>query len=413
MKKIVLISSLLLGTVTMVACSSDDKKPIGNVAEKTEMASTDNRTDSYTDNGISTTIPTGLGSIYNSKNFNRYTKIVAPNGGSIHIVAQDKISDEQILRARNVLQHYLTDYAGSKYGSDKSSVANKMADNQAILCLLNGQDDGKNPMGEKVTGQPLYQNEIQVEGDEWYMNQNYDHRDATYEEILHFVHDNGIGVDGENTLPGALPKYQAEIRKAQKNALAENLWATIKGNESSQVEEWRAENSLTQEYLASVVDSYYGLWGAWEESKTNGMWGMYIVKAREDMKAEDPMGYALMENQFFHPYITYNAQISASLNGNFSLKFDASKPYTHHSRYLKDVTLLGSNDNSVTVNELDNHITGNSGNNTVILTGKSSEYKVATKNNQTVVTDTVSNRDGTNTVSGIEKLQFTDKTISL
>lgn len=198
MKKILLISGLLLGSLTIFACNSDDKKPINNVAEKSDMANTDN--------GISTKIPTGLGSVYNSKNFNRYTKIVAPNGGSIHIVAQDKISDEQILRARNVLQHYLTDYAGSKYGANKSEVANKMADNKAILCLLNGQDDGKNPIGAKVTGQPLYQNEIQVEGGKWYMNQNYDHRDATYEEILHFVHDNGIGVDGENTLPGALPK---------------------------------------------------------------------------------------------------------------------------------------------------------------------------------------------------------------
>ncbi len=52
------------------------------------------------------------------------------------------------------------------------------------------------------------------------------------------------------------------------------------------------------------------------------------------------MGYAIMDNKFFQPYITYNAQISASLNGNFSLKFDKSKPYTNHSRYLKDVTLL-------------------------------------------------------------------------
>ncbi len=411
--KKLLISSLIVGSLSLVACGGGGSDAVNEVVKTaTTEINKQAKEDANTDNGISTKIPTGLGSVYNSKNFNRYTKIVAPNGGSIHIVAQDKISDEQILRARNVLQHYLTDYAGSKYGADKSEVANKMAENKAILCLLNGQDDGKNPIGSQVTGQPLYQNEIQVEGGKWYMKQNYDHRDATYEEILHFVHDNGIGVDGENTLPGALPKYQAEIRKAQKNALAKKLWATIKGNESSQVEEWRAENSLTQEYLASVVDSYYGLWGAWEESKTNGMWGMYIGKAREDMKTEDPMGYALM-GMFLQPYITYNAQISASLNGNFSLKFDASKPYTHHSRYLKDVTLLGSNDNSVTVNELDNHITGNTGNNTVIFTGKSSEYKVTTKNNQTVVTDTVSGRDGTNTVSDIEKLQFTDKTVDL
>lgn len=99
-----------------------------------------------------------------------------------------------------------------------------------------------------------------------------------------------------------------------------------------------------------------------------------------DMQTDDPMGYALMNNKFFHPYLTYDAHIDASLNGNFSLKFDASKPYTHHSKYLKDVTLLGSNNNTVTVNELDNKIVGNSGTNTVIFSGASTEYTITEGN---------------------------------
>ncbi|MDP8101335.1 hypothetical protein [Phocoenobacter atlanticus] len=371
----------------------------------------------FANNGIITTIPDNLGNIYNSKNFNRYTKVTTPNGGSIHIVAQSHLTDEQIIRCRNVLQHYLTDYKGSKYGSDKSAVANKMAENNAILVLLNGQDDGSNPVGKEVTGQPLYQNEIQVEGSDWYMNQNYDHRDATFEEILHFIHDNGIGVDGNDDFLGVLPKYQANIRTAQKNGLAKNLWG--RGSENKNwVKELANENSLTQEYLASVVDSYYGLWGAWKEGK-GGMWGIYTAKTREDIKSKDPMGYALMNKQFFHSYLTYNARIDANLKGNFSLKFDPSKPYTHHSRYLKDVTLLGKNDNSVTVNELDNDITGNAGNNVVIFSGKSAEYKIIKNKNKSkskskiIVEDKVSGRDGSNTLSGIEKLQFKDKTVNL
>ncbi len=352
-----------------------------------------------------------MGKLY-TKNFNRYTKVTTPNGGSIHIVAQDKLTDEQIIRCRSVLEFYLTNYPGSKYGADKSAVANKMADNNAILCLLNGQDDGKNPVGNKVTGQPLYQNEIQVEGHSWYMNQNYEHRDATFEEILHFVHDNGIGVDnnGKPSAIGALPAYQTDIRAAQKNALSNKLWGM---GQDSWIKELTAENSLSQEYLASVVDSYYGLWGAWTESTTNGMWGFYVGKTRADIKTDDPMGYALMDNKFFHPYLTYNARIDSALNGNFSLKFDKSKPYTHHSRYLKDVTLLGSNNNTVTVNELDNNITGNSGINTVIFSGKHSEYTIKTSDGVTTVTDKTTDRDGTNTLSKIEKLQFTDKTLSL
>ncbi len=397
MNKFVLsLSFLALSILTMVACEKDIPTP----QQKEEIIS---------ETGISNTVPASLGKIY-TKNFNRYTKITTPNGGSIHIVAQSKITDEQIIRCRSVLQHYLTNYPGSQYGADKSAVANKMAENNAILCLLNGQDDGKNPVGEQVTGQPLYQNEIQVEGHAWYMNQNYEHRDATFEEILHFVHDNGIGVDGKNTLPGAAPQFQSEIRAAQKNASSNNLWGI---GQASWIKELSAENSLSQEYLAAVVDSYYGLWGAWTESTTNGMWGFYVGKTRADIQTDDPIGYALMNNKFFHPYLTYNARIDANLNGNFSLRFDSSKPYTHHSRYLKDITLLGSNNNTVTVNELDNNITGNLGTNTVILSGKSTEYTINTINGVTTVTDNTNNRDGINTLSKIEKLQFTDKTIEL
>ncbi len=139
------------------------------------------------------------------------------------------------------------------------------------------------------------------------------------------------------------------------------------------------------------------------------MWGIYIAKTRTDIQKQDPMGYALM-GKFLHPYITYNAKISASLNGDFSLKFDKSKPYTNHSRYLKDVTLLGGNNNSVTVNELDNNITGNSGSNTVIFSGKSNEYVISMTEGKTIVTDTKKGRDGKNTLTNVEKLQFTDKT---
>ncbi len=413
MRKVILsLGFVALSMLAMISCNKDNDPMVNPTptSENPNSGGTDNET-TTADNGISKTIPSGLGSVYSAaNNFNRYTKVTTPNGGAIHIVAQNKLTDEQIIRCRSILQHYLTDYKGSVYGADKSAVANKMAENKAILCLLNGQDDGKNPVENQVTGQPLYQNEIQVEGHSWYMDQNYQHRDAAFEEILHFVHDNGIGVDGNDIFRGALPAYQTEIRAAQKNGLAKKLWGA---KSPKWIAELRAENSLSQEYLAAVVDSYYGLWGAWTESTTHGMWGMYVGKTRADIKTDDPMGYELMNNKFFHPYLTYNAQISASLNGNFSLKFDSAKSYTHHSRYLKDVTLLGKNNNSVTVNELDNNITGNTGTNTVIFSGKSSEYTVKTDNGVTTVTDNTADRDGKNTLSKIEKLKFTDKTVSL
>ena len=389
MKKIVFLSIIL------ISCSNDnsENQPIGQANPEL---------------GIENIIPSDLGKEY-SKNFNRYTKVVTPNGGEIHIVAQSNLTDEQIVRARNTLEHFLENYPGSKYGSNKSELANKMAENGAILTLLNGQDDGNNPV--EVNGQALFENEIQVEGHPWYINQDYNnHRDATYEEILHLVHDYGIGIDGHNSFPGAMPEYQSEIREAQKYALSNNLWGI---GADRWIHELTDENSLTQEYLAALIDSYYGLWGSWTDSRTHGMWGIYVAKTRNEILSEDPIGGEIMTNKFFHPYLTYNARIDPSFNGTFSLRFDSSKPYTNHSQYLKDITLLGNNNISVSINQLDNNIIGNQGTNTVIFNGNSSEYIIDISDNKTSVADKISDRDGINILQGIEKLKFIDQTIEL
>ena len=345
---------------------------------------------------------------------------MAPNGQSIHILAQTQITNEQMVRARNVLEHYLTNLPGSLYGSDKSAVANKMAENEAILLLLNGSDDGTNPATD-IGGQPLYHDEIQVEGHPWYLNQNYEHRDATFEEVLHLVHDYGIGVDQYPEFIGALPAFQTEIRAAQQKALSANLWGLTEEVRSSQenrayvadwISELTEENSLSQEYLAAVIDSYYGLWGAWEEN-SHGMWGLYLAKTRDEIVTKDPMGAALMNNKFFHSYLTYNARIDASFEGTFSLKFDENLPYTHHSQYLKKLTLTGNKNSNVRVNKFDNQITGNAGINTIIFSGNSSEYTINQNNPKVVVTDNQMGRDGANTLLDIEKLQFLDQTIAL
>lgn len=352
-------------------------------------------------------VPSSLGSQYTS-NFDRYTKVETPSGGNIHIVAQSSITNEQIIRCRSILEHYLRNYEGSVYGKDKSAVANKMAENGAVLTLLNGRDDGSNPL--EVLGQPLYQEEIQVEGHSWYINQNYEYRDASFEEILHMVHDYGIGVDGPGGTVGALPEFQAKIRIAQKNALSNNLWGI---GAEEWISELTAENSLSQEYLAALIDVYYGLWGASTENSTHGMSGLYVAKYRNEIIAEDPVGSELLHYKFFHPYLTYDARIDPSFDGIFSLKYDKSIPYTNHSRYLKDITLLGSNNADVRINELDNKITGNSGINTVIFTGDLSEYSIVTELELTTVTDTLPDRDGSNRLDKIEKLQFADQIIEL
>ena len=404
-------SAILLSALCLAACGSSSNSD-------TSSDQNSNQTPTEQDNSLSeqtkalgiSSIPSNLASTYTSAlNFNRYTSVETPNGGAIHIVAQNQITDNQIVRARSVLQHFLTPYPGSQYGEDKSAVANKMADNGAVLMLLNGVDDGSNQASE-LGGQPLYSGEMQVEGHQWYISQNYEHRDATFEEILHLVHDNGIGVDQNSSFIGALPDYQAEIRSAQVDALSGSIWGM---GAQGWISELTAENSLSQEYLASVIDVYYGLWGANTEFADTGMYSLYAAKIRSDMATEDPQGAALMDNKFFHPYLTYNARIDESFNGDFSLKFNPELAYTHHAQYLKDITLTGENASNVVVNQYDNIITGNSAENTVIFSGNSSEYQIDTDMDVVTVTDLQDNRDGSNQLKAIENLQFTDMTMDV
>ena len=322
-----------------------------------------------------TALPGSASSEY-KQHFCQYTYLQAPNGKRIEIFGGDKLSSLQLYRARGILEWYLTDFPGSIYGASKADVFNKMGDNQAKLDMPNGAHEqpgagtslwvmrlfetfhcllpaliyltalcdfcdcsisryDSDAMAINFNGysfrlatqgQELFQDETPVEGSSWYMQNNYDHRDAALEEILHLVHDAGIGVDGAS-VDGALPDFQMEIRKATENAMptwwnpsGKGIWAEDRSESQEWLEELDRENSLTQEYLAAVIDSAYGLWGPWDGK--GGMWGLYDAKTPDEIASADPMGAALLP-KFFHPYYTWMVMLDPSLKG---------KP--HHHRQL-------------------------------------------------------------------------------
>ena len=124
--------------------------------------------------------------------FVKYTKLIAPNGKPIHFLAQDGWSDHRILKARNVMQHVLTDVPGTRFGADKSVIANSMADRKATMVLFNTEPDLREAfentdLGEAdLSMQDLRANECPVEGDDDYMAHRT--RDASFEENIHLVH---------------------------------------------------------------------------------------------------------------------------------------------------------------------------------------------------------------------------------
>ena len=344
---------------------------------------------------------------YSKAGYNRYVAVKAPNGKSIHILIMDRLSEYQIVKAVNVLNHYLTPVAGTKYGDkdSKRDIANAMANNGAVLKLMNYHDEPR--YNDDLDGQPLFEEEIQVEGGDWYVRQDYeDHRDASYEEILHLVHDYGIGVlDAPDGGATALPEFQREFNTIQKQALNQSYTPP-----EDTLKEWQQEVSVDQEYFAAVIDSYYGLWGAYSGK---GMWDLYSVKTRSDFSTEDPNALHITE-QIFSPTLTYDAYIADTFTGTFKMRYDATVPYTHHSQYLTKLTLTGSKDTNIELNGHDNRLTGNTGINTVIVHGARSEYHIHDLGEGKIqLNDMLTDRDGMNVLINIEKIQFTDEILSL
>ena len=342
---------------------------------------------------------------YREEGFTKYIEIIAPNGKPIPIIAQKGVRDIAVARCRNMLKFYLTDVPNSKYGTDKSGVANAMANNRAMLMMPEGEHrEGEEP---EIEAQPQFESETPVDGSRWYIRNDWNHRDAAFEEIFHLVHDTGIGTYEK----GALPEYQKELEAEAIASLKDGRWGiAVDPHVKEWIDELRMEDSLAQEYIASVIDSYYGLWAAFDENP-GGMWGIYIAKTREEIKEKDPRGYELVESFLPPMMVGYESLIDPNFKGTFSLQFNKELPYTHKSQYYVDATLTGKRDSNLLGNDADNTFKGNSGDNTidggkgndtVIFQGKKEEYEI----NGNLIKDTIKGRDGTDTLLSIEVITF-------
>ncbi len=422
MRKI-LMAVLMFCILSITACTSDNNKE--------EQTATENKTENpiskeektfanknyvdYVDTDDIIKDKSKLGDDYN-KYYAKYIDYIAPNGKAIKLVAADKVTDEQLLKAYNVLSFYLTNTTDY----DKTAIANSMADRGAVLNLPNGADGDGNTPDEALMGQPLYQMELPVAGSKWYQENDYEHRDASYEEIFHMVHDYGIGTTQN---PAAMPELSQKIKDGMDIALPKNkahwgkkgIWGLGSGN---WMKELAKEASLEQEYIVGGIDSFFGLWEAYTESD-KGMWGMYVPKNRADVKTIDKPAYDIITS-FIGENLTYMERIAPEFDGKFKLYLDKDEPYTFKSQYIQNARLTGKNNSSILANELDNILIGNSGNNTldgangndvVQFTGSSDEYTISNIDEKTIVKDS-KNRDGEDTLLNVEILRFTDKDIN-
>ncbi len=351
--------------------------------------------------------------------FGRYSKLETPNGKAIHILAPIGTPNELIVRARSILGFYLTDVDNTDFGTDKSAIANAMGNKGASLLFFSDEAAAEAAFDSGLdehlpNSQALYLDEVFLEGSSHYLENT--NRDASFEEILHLVHDYGI--------MEAAPVFQQQIQVATDEARTSEIWT------SEAMAEWIAEGSTTQEYLATIVDVYYGLWGHDASSDGTAFYGEYLYDTREELAMNDPKGQQVIE-AFFPPFLDYTADIDRNFKGTFSLTFTPSKAYTHKSQYLLNARLTGTLDSGLEGNEQNNHLWGNRGNNvlsggngndiidgdrgddTAVFQGKFSEYNSMNFGEYVIVSDYKSNRDAIDTLYNVEFILFSDRSMSV
>lgn len=351
-----------------------------------------------------------------AKYYSKYIEYIAPNKKPIRILAQDKVSNEQLMYAYSILEFYLTNLEKNGY----VDVANQMANNNAILVMPNGSDgDGSSPE-DAIIGQPQYQNETANVGSVWYIENDYSHRDSSFEEIFHLVHQSGIGmVKNEQSAPALAEKINVSMRNAlpkdKKDWGKKGLWGI---NAKESLLEWNAEEgSLEAEYIICVIDSYYGMWEAFDGD--GALFGEYVCKSRSDLSKKDSKGLKLIKS-ILPSNITSMMRIDPSFKGTFIMSLDEKTPYTFKSQYLTNIQLTGNNNTNIEANNENNILIGNSGNNKidgkngtniVQFNGLSTEYNIEKNEDTTTVTDLVNNRDGKDQLTNISILRFIDKDI--
>ena len=425
MKRITLIF-LIFGLFIFISCGEKNSEAQEDDAARAERVTLPDIDISQSPNGI-VTLPENVSQVIRDV-FVKYTKIYAPNGKPIHILAQDGWTDDQIKKGRNVLEFILTDFPGSEYGNDKSAIANAMADRKATMVFFNTEPDLRKAFRGPLRGatdlsmQDLRANENPAEGDEDYMR--HITRDASFEEIWHLVHDNGV--------KQVLPEMIAEMRTANDKA-AEKGWRAWPEDEPDE---------HPNEYVGVLIDNYYDLWkvrpklyegrdiSPEDVPEGQSHFGRYFAGSRERMKAHDPAGYTLMQ-KFFPPFLTYTPELPEYFEGTFFLTFNESLVYTYKSQHLVNVTLTGTNNANLTGNDYDNVLTGNEGDNilmggagndtleggggkdTAVFSGPRSEYVIKIHNGDPKVTDGKSGRDGEDSLKNIEIMKFSDQIVEI
>lgn len=94
------------------------------------------------------------------------------------------------------------------------------------------------------------------------------------------------------------------------------LWGL---NAKESLMEWNQEpGALEAEYIICVIDTYYGLWNAFDGS--GALFNEYIAKSRDGLAEKDPKGFSVIES-IFPTHITSMMRLDPDFKGEFKIFF--------------------------------------------------------------------------------------------
>lgn len=350
--------------------------------------------------------------------FGRYSQITAPNGQRIHFLAQPGVEDTLLFRARGMVNQHLFDVEGTTLGADKSGLRSAMAANDVAVAVI-AHPSSFDPQDADVAA----------------FLDLFDGVVGTVDASQMAMEASGTYLLPSPAIDPSLGNTAVLVKRLGLDVTTPDFATTLAtvAEDAALAGRWRpASASTAEDYLALIVDVYYGIWGHDPRGDgTAGASGEYDFHLRSQMELGDPAAVALIES-FFAPTHRYPAFLDASFDGTFEMAFDPVLPYTHRSRYLERAGLRGTATARINGNELDNLFVGNgegtvfegrggndgmdtgAGLDVLVLSGPMSEYLITTPSiGVTRIEDTVMNRDGIDDLRGVTRLEFSDGSLDL
>lgn len=332
--------------------------------------------------------------------------------GSVQVLTNENISNDFINHAGNVITHFLHDVPFATHG-EKEDLRVQLNNAWAALAIFENEAQLESPEAEALWEcdpkiQDLWLTEMVKPGSPEWLDASQ--RDASFEEILHFIHDYGIAPSNS--------VFQAAIQAASDEAVANGTYQPLSD---------LAPEDYDNEYLAIGMECYYGFWQ--HDPQGDGFAGdqEYPYISRAAIEANDPALFAIL-NDFFPPLILTPLSIDEDFRGTFYMDDieNVSADYKYKAQYYTRARFLGTNDNSFWGNKHGTRLQGNSGNNsfhpfggfdvidgdegedTLVLQGNCGEYNILTTESGFIYVDLIENRDDTNEMLNIEWIRHAD-----